>query len=167
MRILGIDPGFARMGFGVVEVRFPSYTLLDFGHVSTAKEEAHPLRLHHIASDLLELCERWNPDLCVIEKLFFSKNVKTALKVAEARGVILETLTRAGYPVVEYAPNEVKLALTGDGRADKRQMQKMVTLLLRLEKTPQPDDAADALALALCHAHHQPRSAAEGASIPH
>jgi crossover junction endodeoxyribonuclease RuvC len=154
MRILGIDPGFARMGFGVVDVESSTYHLRDFGHVSTAKEEAHPQRLHQIATDLLELCQRWKPNLCAIEKLFFSKNVKTALKVAEARGVILQTLTRAGYPVVEYAPNEVKLALTGDGRADKQQMQKMVTLLLRLKNPPQPDDAADALALALCHAHH-------------
>lgn len=156
MRILGIDPGIARVGFGVIEVESRGVIrVLDFGHISTQAGFSAGIRLHQITQDLSALCARWEPDHCVLEKLFFSKNVKTGLQVAEARGVLLQTLSASGYSVWEYTPNEVKVALTGDGRADKIQMQKMVTLLLKLNYPPKPDDAADALALALCHHAHQ------------
>lgn len=154
MRILGIDPGYARLGFGVIQLERGKPHILDYGHISTPKTTSHPERLNQISNDLQALHQRWKPSVCSIEKLFFSKNVSTALPVAEARGVILQTFMGAGYPIAEYTPNEVKLALTGDGRADKLQIQKMVTLLLGLKETPKPDDAADALAIALCHAHH-------------
>lgn len=153
MRILGIDPGTATVGFGVIDVHGRDTSVVDFGHISTAKETPPAKRLDEIATDLAHLCQKWSPTVCAVEELFFSKNVKTAIRVAEARGVILQTLSRAGYPVFEYNPLQIKLAITGHGKADKKQVQKMVTCLLRLESVPKPDDAADALAVALCHAH--------------
>lgn len=153
MRILGIDPGTATVGFGIIEMTGRNYKVLDFGHISTEKTLSAPQRLNEIANDLQGLCEQWNPDICAVEELFFSKNVTTALKVAEARGVILQTLNRRGYPIHEYNPLQIKLAITGDGKAVKKQVQKMVAILLKLESVPKPDDAADALAVALCFAH--------------
>ena len=153
MRILGIDPGLATIGFGVIESQGPNCQPLDFGHISTAKTLSSASRLNQIATDLEEICKKWKPDVCAIEELFFSKNVTTALKVAEARGVILQTLNRAGYSVHEYNPGKIKIAVTGHGKATKPEVQKMVTLILKLKEIPRPDDAADALAIALCHAH--------------
>ena len=153
MRILGIDPGTATVGFGLIEVHGRDYKALDFGHISTSKTLATARRLNEIASDLETLCTKWKPDVCAVEEIFFSKNVKTAIQVAQARGVILQTISRAGYPIFEYNPLQIKLAVSGDGQAIKSQIQKMVTLLLKLETAPKPDDAADALAVAICHAH--------------
>lgn len=153
MRILGIDPGLATVGFGVIETHGQQFKALDYGHISTAKTLSPGERLHQIATDLEELSARWKPDVCAVEELFFSKNVTTGIQVAQARGVILQTLNRSGYPVFDYNPQQVKLALTGNGRATKPDMQKMVMLLLKLTRIPRPDDAADALAIALCHGH--------------
>ncbi len=153
MRILGIDPGTGTIGFGVIEHHRGTTKLLTVGHISTSKTLSPAARLTELAEDLKTLCAEWKPDVCAVEQLFFSKNVKTALKVSEARGVILHTLNMAGYPVVEYNPLQIKVAVTGDGRADKKQVQKMVKIILKLATIPKPDDAADALAIALCHAH--------------
>lgn len=153
MRILGIDPGTATIGFGVIDVVENHPRVKDYGHIATSKTLSLPRRLNEIAHDLNILCKKWQPTVCAVEQLFFNKNVTSALQVAHARGVILQTLNHAGYPVYEYNPVQIKVALTGDGRAVKAQMKKMVTLLLNLNTPPHPDDAADALAVALCHAH--------------
>lgn len=153
MRILGIDPGTATTGFGLIERKGTGHRLLDYGHISTSKTLPLSKRLNQIAEDLSALCAEWKPDVCAVEELFFSKNVKSALQVAHARGVILQTLTRSGYPVFEYNPGQIKVAVAGHGKAKKPEIQKMVCLLLNLEKAPKPDDAADALAIALCHLH--------------
>ena len=152
MRILGIDPGLATIGFGVIEKGKTRLQMLTCGHISTPKTLSTVDRLNEIATDIEALCQTWKPDVCAIEEIYFSKNVTTAIRVAEARGVILQTLTRSGYSVHEYNPQKIKIALTGDGKADKAQMQKMITLILELKEVPKPDDAADALAIALCHA---------------
>jgi len=153
MRILGIDPGTATIGFGLIDVQGRSYKIVDFGHISTSKKFSSAHRLNEIAHDLNALCQKWNPTVCAVEELFFSKNVKTAMQVAQARGVILQTLNHAGYPIYEYNPLHIKVALTGDGKAIKSQVQKMVAILLKMDSIPKPDDAADALAVAICHAH--------------
>lgn len=153
MRILGIDPGIGTTGFAVIESRGPNCQPLDYGFISTEKHLGNADRLNQLATDLEELCKKWNPDVTAVEELFFSKNTKTGIQVAQARGVILQTLTRAGYPVFEYNPGQIKIAVTGHGKATKQEMQKMVTMILKLKKIPRPDDAADALAIALCHAH--------------
>jgi len=111
MKILGIDPGTATVGFGIIEMTGRDYRVLDFGHISTEKTLSAPQRLNEIATDLQALCEQWEPDICAVEELFFSKNVTTALKVSEARGVILQTLNRRGYPIHEYNPMQIKLAI--------------------------------------------------------
>ncbi|EKD93834.1 MAG: Crossover junction endodeoxyribonuclease RuvC [uncultured bacterium] len=154
MRILGIDPGTATTGFGIIEVTGGRFRPLNFGHIQTEKTYSQAERLDQIAYDLALLCQQWRPTACAVEKLFFSKNVKTAMVVAEARGVILQTLKRSGYPIFEYNPGEIKMAITGYGKATKDQIQKMVVHHLQLKQIPKPDDAADALAIALCHAHH-------------
>ena len=147
--ILGIDPGFGRIGFGAISTHRGKVTPLGFG-VVTSKGEKFEDRLCQIADDMTSLLKTYKPDVFVIEKLFFNQNTTTAMRVAEARGVILLTAGRAGIPVVELAPAQVKKGLTGNGKADKRAMQMMVKVLLNLPRAPRPDDAADALALALC-----------------
>lgn len=153
MRILGIDPGIATTGFAIVESSGPNCKPLDYGFISTEKHLGNADRLTQLATDLEELCKKWNPDVCAVEEIFFSKNTKTAIQVAQARGVILQTLNRRGYPVHEYNPGQIKIAVAGHGKATKQEIQKMVTIILKLKQIPRPDDAADALAIALCHAH--------------
>ncbi len=153
MRIIGIDPGLATIGFGILDTDGPRSEVRDFGYISTPKTLSNASRLGQIARDLEEICTKWKPDVCAIEELFFSKNTSTALKVAEARGVILHTINRLGYPIFEYNPGQIKIAVTGHGKATKPEMQKMVSLILKLKEIPKPDDAADALAIALCHAN--------------
>ena len=150
MRILGIDPGLATVGIGVVEVSSPQdMTAVDWLTITTAAGEETPQRLHEIAHDLSELIKTTKPELAVVEQIFFSVNEKTAITVAQARGVILETLAAHALPILEPTPPELKSCITGDGNADKQQMQDMVMRMLHLEEIPQPDDAADALALAI------------------
>lgn len=151
MRILGIDPGTATVGWGVIEVSGAQVAPVAFGHVSTSKDLALPDRLVEIASDLDSLLTLYRPDEAAVEELFFTNNQKTAISVGAARGAILLTLKRAGLSIGEYTPLEVKHALTNYGRADKVQVQQMVKTMLRLQAVPRPDDAADALAIALCH----------------
>lgn len=150
MRFLGIDPGIATVGFGVIEKHHQSYKMVDVGTITTPKDLESPERLHMIREDLLELLDIYKPEAVAVETLFFSANVKTAMKVAEARGVILETIFSKGLRIIELNPLEIKQSITGDGRADKKQIQDMLKLLLSLEKAPKQDDAADALASALC-----------------
>lgn len=154
MRILGIDPGTATTGFGVIDADKDIIKLVDFGCIKTKPKIGTSERLDQIAGDLKMIIHELAPEILAIEKLFFAKNVKTALAVAEARGVILQNSRHFGLSTFEYSPTEVKTALTGNGQSDKRQVQKMLRLILHLPSDPKPDDAADALAVALCHAQH-------------
>lgn len=153
MIILGIDPGYATMGYGVIEAAKGNYRVLDYGVVLTSKDESMPDRLIKLEKGILALTEKYKPEEIAIEELFFNKNVKTALTVAQARGVILLTCKKNCANMYEYTPLQIKQGLTGYGRAEKHQIQQMVKMLLNLKDVPKPDDAADALAVALCHAH--------------
>lgn len=151
---LGIDPGIATTGFGVVrEERDGRLTALAHGVIETPKTEPLPRRLHMLQRQLDELVRTWRPDEAAVEELFFATNAKTAMVVGQARGVVLLTLYNAGLEASEYTPLQVKQAVTGYGQADKKQMQEMVRMLLALPKIPKPDDAADALAIAITHLH--------------
>lgn len=153
MIILGIDPGLATMGYGVINAVKGNYSVIDYGAVVTPKDCTLPQRLKQLEEGVQELIETFKPDNIAIEELFFSKNVTTGIAVSEARGVILLTAVKGlGDEVYEYTPNQIKQAVTGYGGADKMQMQHMVQALLRLKSVPRPDDAADALAVAICHA---------------
>lgn len=156
MRILGIDPGTATVGFGIIDTTGQAnYRLVDYGCIRTSAKDSGPERLKRIFDLIHQLIDVFRPECLVVEELFFNKNTKTALTVGQARGVILLAGVEKGLPIFEYTPLQVKQAVVGYGRADKRQVQEMVRLLLKLEKPPTPDDAADALALAICHAHAQ------------
>ncbi|MBP9698022.1 MAG: crossover junction endodeoxyribonuclease RuvC [Candidatus Moranbacteria bacterium] len=152
MRILGIDPGTATVGWGVIEMQGGKTTSVAYGHLSTDKNLAPEKRLAEIARDLGELIKQYEPEEAAVEELFFFKNQKTIISVAQARGVILLTLENLRVSIFGYTPLEVKQALTNYGRADKSQVQLMVKALLKLPSIPKPDDTADALAIALCHA---------------
>ena len=153
MIVLGIDPGTAITGYGLVQEENGQAAALAYGVITTPSDLPLPDRLKLLQRDLAAIVEKYRPEQSAVEQLFFNKNVRTALAVGHARGVVLLTLACASIPVYEYTPLEVKLAVTGNGRADKAQVQQMVTLLLGLGKIPKPDDAADALAIALCHLH--------------
>ncbi len=152
MRILGIDPGTATVGWGVIESSKGKTTCIAFGHISTSKELSPEKRLTEIASDLKAIVKQYRPEEAAVEELFFFKNQKTIIAVAQARGCILLTLDNLRVSIFGYTPLEVKQALTNYGRADKSQVQLMVKALLKLSSIPKPDDTADALAIALCHA---------------
>ncbi len=156
MRALGIDPGTATMGWGVVEITGGQLRLIETGALTTPAGMPQPERLLQLYNGLCAIIERLRPDTAAVEELFFGKNVNTALTVGQARGVALLALAQAGIPVHEYKPLAVKQAVAGYGGADKRQMQEMVRLTLGLTTTPRPDDAADALAIAICHAYTAP-----------
>lgn len=147
--ILGIDPGFGRMGFAVIHTDGRQNEAVDFGVMTTSGSSNFGERLLQLEADLCSLLEAAKPDLVSMEKLFTTVNQKTAMQVAEARGMVLLTIARHGLPIVEFTPNQVKSAVTGDGAADKKAMQKMVARLFDLPRPPKPDDAADALAIAL------------------
>ena len=154
MRVIGIDPGTAITGWGVVEGGDgDDLQMVAAGVVRTAAGTPLPQRLQIIYNDLTALIKEWQPETSAIEELFFSKNAKTALTVGHGRGVAMLALANANLSITEYKPLEVKQAVTGHGGADKQQIQQMVKLLLSLEDIPRPDDAADALAIAICHVH--------------
>ncbi len=155
MRIIGIDPGTAITGFSIIEKNGGDLTLLDYGCRRNHKEIAHEIRLDQIAKDLTILIKKWKPQQASIEKLFFQKNIKTAMSVSEARGVILQKFAEKNVQTNEFTPGEIKMAVCGYGKADKKMVQEMVKTLLNLEKIPQPDDAADAIAAAICLANSQ------------
>jgi crossover junction endodeoxyribonuclease RuvC len=153
MHVLGIDPGTAITGYGVVGEVQGELQPLAFGVIKTPADQPLPRRLQLIYRAISDLAEEWKPTAAAVEELFFSRNVRTAMSVGQARGVALLALADAGLDVAEYTPLAIKQAVTGYGNADKAQIQEMVRLLLRLEKVPRPDDAADALAVAICHLH--------------
>ena len=152
MRILGIDPGTATVGWGVIEIEGGKAKAIAYGHISTSKDLPDEQRLVEIATDLGALIKQYSPTEAAVEELFFFKNQKTIISVAQARGVILLTLQNLCVSISGYTPLEVKQALTNYGRAEKSQVQLMVQAILKLPTLPTPDDTADALAIALCHA---------------
>ncbi len=154
MRILGIDPGYAIVGYGFVDYNRLKFNVVAFGAITTKAHTPFPQRLLDIYNDMLELIDTYKPDCLSIEKLYFNTNTTTAIDVAQARGVIVLAAQTRGIKVYEYTPLQVKLAVTGYGRAEKRQVMEMVKSLLCLNKVPKPDDTADALALAVCHGHY-------------
>jgi len=148
-RILGIDPGYGRIGYGVIEGDRGAWRHVAHGCIETDKQADFPERLLELKQDLLHIIKTYNPDRAGIEQLFFAKNVTTGMKVSEARGVILLTLHEQGIPTQEVTPLQMKQAIVGYGRAEKGQLQEMIRIQLELEKRPTPDDAADALGVAL------------------
>ena len=153
MLVLGIDPGTAITGWGVVTKDAGDLHLVDYGTIDTSKNTPLPQRLLTIHRELGEIISQHRADAVAVEKLFFSKNVRTALTVGQARGVVLLAVAEGGVPLYEYTPLEVKQSVVGYGRATKDQVQPLVKLLLSLDFIPQPDDAADAIAVAICHIH--------------
>ena len=153
MIVIGIDPGLARVGYGVIEVRDRQPVPVCYGCIESGKDQRISGRLLHIYTEVAALFNKYPPAQVAVEKLFFTKNITSGMSVSEARGVILLLAEQQKIPVTEYTPNQVKLAITGSGRADKRQMQEMIMRLLHLPEIPRPDDAADALSIALCHIH--------------
>jgi crossover junction endodeoxyribonuclease RuvC len=151
MRILGIDPGTGILGFGVIEANRGNIQLIDAGVIRTPVKEDDAVRLLTIYDELTELIAYSKPTVMSVEKLFFARNVTTAMTVAQARGVVLLCGQQAGLSLFEYTPMQIKQAITGYGKADKKQMQEMVRVLLKLKEIPKPDDAADALAAAIMH----------------
>lgn len=152
MRILGIDPGYATIGFGLVETDRGQVHMVTYGAITTPAGLPLSKRLYQIFVDMEELIGQLKPDVIAVEELFFNTNITTGIAVAHGRGVILCAAQKSGIPLYEYTPSQVKLAVTGYGKAEKRQVMDMTKRLLKLKAVPRPDDAADALALALCHA---------------
>lgn len=153
MIILGIDPGTARMGYGVLRYKADSFEVIDYGCLETSSKEVLAERLLQLNNGLEELLKKYQPDFVGVEELFFNRNVTNALAVGHARGVVLLAAAKARKEIREYTPLQVKQALVGHGRADKKQVQYMVKTLLKLPRVPQPDDTADALAVAICTAY--------------
>lgn len=152
MRIIGIDPGTGILGFGIIEAQKNKNILVDAGVIRTPVKEDDAVRLQTIFEELTDIIAQTKPTEMAVEKLFFAQNVTTAMTVAQARGVVLLAGKQAGLKIAEYTPLQIKQSLTGYGRAEKKQMQEMVRILLGLKEVPQPDDCADALATALMHA---------------
>lgn len=153
MIILGIDPGTAIVGFGIIKKEVNKLYMVDYGCIETKSNLPMPDRLVKIFLGIKKIIKKYHPEIVACEELFFFKNLKTAITVAQARGVILVAARSSKINIAEYTPLQIKQALSGYGRADKKQIQKMVSLLLNLKSIPEPDDAADALAVAICHAH--------------
>lgn len=153
MIILGFDPGLATLGFGVIETDGQKHTMVDYGIIATPAGMRTPDRLRNIYCDVSTVIDRYCPQAIAVEELFFNNNAKTAIAVAQARGALLAAASLKTDQLFEYTPLQIKQAITGYGRADKQQMQLMVMTFLHLKTIPRPDDAADALAVAICHAH--------------
>lgn len=151
MLVIGIDPGLATVGFGVIRTEKSINIPVSYGCIKTSSEKRTPQRLLDIYTEVIALFEKYSPEAIAVEKLFFNKNVTNAMSVSEARGVIFLAAQQRHIPVFEYTPLQVKQAITGSGRADKKQMQEMIKRLLNLKEVPKPDDAADGLSIALCH----------------
>ncbi len=153
MKILGIDPGYAIVGYGIIDYTACKFSVLGYGAITTKAGERFPKRLKSIYDDMLYIIDKYSPEVLAIERLYFNTNTTTAIDVAQARGVIVLAAESRGIPIFEYTPLQVKQAVTGYGKAEKRQVMEMVKNLLKLQSVPKPDDTADALALAVCHAH--------------
>ena len=165
MRILGIDPGTATTGFGVIEKNGSVLKFVDAGVITTSPEISMPNRLVMIHEEMTQVIREVKPDQVAIELLYFANNVTTAMTVGQSRGVVTLACAAAGLPIAEYTPLQVKMAVTGYGRADKKQIQEMVKMMLKLSAVPKPDDAADGLAIAITHASQtvqvQPKATAK------
>jgi len=153
MVVLGIDPGFARVGYGIIDYNKNKYRVIEYGSITTDADMQFSKRLNKIEKDLESICCKYKIDAASVEKLFFNTNIKTGIQVAEARGVILNTMENLKIEVSEYTPLQIKQALVGYGRADKLQIKDMVKKFLKLEVMPKLDDTTDALAIAICHTH--------------
>lgn len=153
MRIIGIDPGYAIVGFGVLDYNKSRFSVVEYGAITTPAEMDFNQRLCEIYSDLCYIFDKYKPDFLSIERLYFTSNQKTAIAVAQARGVTLLAAKQRGIEIFEYTPLQVKQSVTGYGKAVKKQVQDMTKRILDLEEVPKPDDTADALAMAICHAH--------------
>ncbi|MBQ7598345.1 MAG: crossover junction endodeoxyribonuclease RuvC [Clostridia bacterium] len=153
MKILGIDPGYAIIGYGVLEYRNNHFTVVDYGAITTDAGVPFNRRLEIIFDELSALLEKHRPDAMSVEKVFYNNNAKTVIDVSQARGVIMLAAQKARVPVFEYTPLQVKQSVVGYGRAEKKQIQEMTRRILNLDEVPKPDDTADALAMAICHGH--------------
>lgn len=153
MKILGIDPGYAIMGYGIVDMTGNHFDVITYGSIVTDKNMAMPDRLKHLYNSLMDIICEYEPEVAAIEELFFNSNAKTAILVGQARGVAVLACSNCGMEIAEYTPLQIKQALVGNGRAEKKQVQYMVKMLLNLDKVPKPDDTADALAAAVTHGH--------------
>ena len=155
MRVLGIDPGIAIVGYGIIDYENNKYKVVDYGAITTEAGTPLAIRLNIIFTGMNQLIDKFKPDIMSIEELFFNKNVKTAITVAQARGVSIVAASVKGIDIYEYTPLQIKQALVGYGRAEKTQIQQVVKMFLGLPKVPKPDDVADALAIAICYTHFQ------------
>ncbi|MBQ5590697.1 MAG: crossover junction endodeoxyribonuclease RuvC [Clostridia bacterium] len=153
MIILGLDPGYAIVGYGVIEYKANKFNVIDYGAITTSKDNELNDRLLQIYNELCDILDKYKPDALSIEQLFFNTNATTAIGVAEARGICILAAKQRGMDIAEYTPLQVKQAVTGYGKAIKQQVQEMTRMLLNLRTVPKPDDTADALAVAICHAH--------------
>ena len=153
MRVLGIDPGYAIVGWGIIDYTANRFSVIDYGAVTTEAKTPFNERLEAVYDGVEDIIKRYKPSALAIEKLFYNTNAKTVIDVAQARGVINLAAVKNGVPIFEYTPLQVKQSVVGYGRAEKKQVQEMTRVILKLEKIPKPDDTADALAMAICHAH--------------
>ena len=153
MKILGIDPGYAILGWGVIEKKGSSFIPIAYGSLETDKDMPMPERLKVLYSGLMEIIAEYEPEEASVEELYFNNNAKTAIFVGQARGVALLACINSGVELFEYTPLQIKTAMTGFGRAEKKQIQSMVKMILNLDSVPKPDDTADALAAAICHGY--------------
>ena len=157
MRIIGIDPGYAIMGWGILDLKGNKFSVVDYGSITTDSGVEAPKRLQHIYAELGAIIAKYQPEEAAIEELFFNNNAKTVILVGEARGIAVLACANAGLEISEYTPLQIKQALVGYGRADKKQVQSMVKAILNLKEVPKPDDTADAVAAAICHGHSRGR----------
>ncbi len=153
IRIIGIDPGYAIVGYGILDYASGRFGVVEYGAITTDKDTPFPNRLCEIYEDFCYLLDKWKPQYLAIERLYFNSNQKTAIDVAQARGIIIMSAAQRGIEVFEYTPLQVKQAVVGYGKAVKKQVQAMTANILNLKSIPKPDDTADALAMAICHAH--------------
>ena len=157
MRIIGIDPGYAIMGWGILDLKGNKFSVVDYGSITTDAGVEAAKRLQHIYAELGAIIAKYQPEEAAIEELFFNNNAKTVILVGEARGIAVLACANAGLEISEYTPLQIKQALVGNGRADKKQVQAMVKAILNLKEVPKPDDTADAVAAAICHGHSRGR----------
>lgn len=153
MRILGIDPGIAIVGFGFIDKQGSKCIPVQYGCIQTEAHTPEEERLLHVYEGIVQLIDKYQPDAVALEKLFFNRNVTTAMSVSQARGVLVLAAAQRNLPISEYTPMQIKQAIVGYGKAEKRQVQEMTKMFLKLQAIPKPDDVADALAVAICHAH--------------
>lgn len=157
MRIIGIDPGYAIMGWGILDLKGNKFSVVDYGSITTDAGVDAAKRLQHIYAEIGAIIAKYEPEEAAIEELFFNNNAKTVILVGEARGIAVLACANAGLEISEYTPLQIKQALVGYGRADKKQVQAMVKAILNLKEVPRPDDTADAVAAAICHGHSHGR----------